>query len=167
MSTTVREHLAICPGSFDPLTEGHLDIIRRAACLFGRVIVAVGVDADKQPLFTVEERMDMAREACADLPNVEVASFRGLVVQYAREQGAVALVRGLRAISDFEREVQMALMNRKLAEEIHTVFLVTHPDYAFLSSSLVKEIHRLGGEIEDLVPPNVVARLREKLPPAG
>ena len=154
--------LAICPGSFDPLTEGHLDVIRRAACIFGRVIVAVGADGGKQPLFSLEERVEMARLACAALPNVEVDSFRGLVVEYARRRGAVALVKGLRAISDFEHEVQMALMNRKLAEDVQTVFLVTHPDYAFLSSSLVKEIFNLGGDIAGLVPPPVLERLKGK-----
>lgn len=166
MSDQLLQHIAVCPGSFDPITAGHVDIIGRAACLFGRVIVAVGVDAGKQHLFPVEERMEMAREACAAFPNVEVDSFSGLVVEYARQQDAVALVKGLRAISDFEREMQMALMNRRLAESLHTIFLVTHPDYAFLSSSLVKEIYRLGGDIDGLVPPGVVERLRARLRPA-
>ena len=157
------QHIAICPGSFDPLTAGHLDIISRAACLFGRIIIAVSDDAGKTHLFSVEERMAMAREACADLPNVEVDSFSGLVVEYAHRREAVALVKGLRAISDFEREMQMALMNRRLADDIHTVFLVTHPDYAFLSSSLVKDIFRLGGDMDDLVPPGVADRLRARL----
>ena len=163
MAEAMLQHIAVCPGSFDPLTMGHLDVITRAACLFGRVIVAAGEDAGKQHLFSLEERVTMAREACAHLPNVEVDSFSGLVVEYARKKGAVALVKGLRAISDFEHEVQMALMNRRLAEDLHTIFLVTHPDYAFLSSSLVKDIFRLGGAIEDLVPPGVPERLREKL----
>jgi len=156
------EHIAVCPGSFDPVTEGHLDVIRRAAHLFGQVIVAVGADGGKQPLFSLEERMEMVRVACADLPNVEVDSFAGLVVEYARRRGAVALVKGLRAVSDFEREVQMALMNRKLADDIHTVFLVTHPDHAFLSSSLVKEVYALGGEVGDLVPEVVLEKLKHK-----
>jgi pantetheine-phosphate adenylyltransferase len=162
MTDTPVEHIAVCPGSFDPITEGHLDVIRRAAHLFGRVIVAVGADGGKEPLFSVEERMEMARIACADLPNVEVDSFAGLVVEYARRRGAVALVKGLRAISDFEREVQMALMNRKLADELHTVFLVTHPDYAFLSSSLVKEVYYMGGNVTELVPPVVLERMKGK-----
>ena len=157
------EHLALCPGSFDPITNGHLDVIHRAARLFGRVIVAVGTDGEKDPLFPVPERVELAREACRDLPNVEVDSFSGLVVEYARRHGAVALVKGLRAVSDFEREVQLALMNRQLEENLHTVFLVTHVQYAFLSSSLVKEICRLGGAIDGLVPPLVAQRLREKL----
>jgi pantetheine-phosphate adenylyltransferase len=163
MSQPIPEHIAVCPGSFDPLTQGHLDVIRRAANLFGRVIVAVAEDAGKDHLFTVEERVEMAQAACVELDNVRVDSFSGLVVEYARGQGAVALVKGLRAVSDFELEVQMALMNRKLADDLHTVFLVTHSDYAFLSSSLVKEICRLGGEIDDLVPPPVAARLRARL----
>ena len=167
MSETPLQHIAICPGSFDPITEGHLDVIRRAAHLFGRVIVAIGADGGKQPLFSREERVEMARLACADLPNVEVDSFEGLVVEYARRRGAVALVKGLRAISDFEREVQMALMNRKLAEDVHTVFLVTHPDYAFLSSSLVKEIFSLGGDIAGLVPGVVLERLKSKIAGRG
>ncbi len=162
MSDTTLQHLAVCPGSFDPITEGHLDVIRRAAKLFGRVIVAIGADGGKSPLFSLEERVEMARVACADLPNVQVDSFEGLVVEYARRQGAVALIRGLRAISDFEREVQMALMNRKLAEDVNTVFLVTHSDYAFLSSSLVKEIFNLGGDISEFVPKVVLEGLRQK-----
>ncbi len=163
MTVNPVEHIAICPGSFDPITAGHLDVIRRAAHMFGRVIVAVGADGGKQPLFSLEERTEMARLACADLPNVEVDSFSGLVVEYARRQGAVALVKGLRAISDFEREVQMALMNRKLADELHTVFFVTHPDYAFLSSSLVKEVYSMGGDVSDLVPPAVLEQLGRKI----
>lgn len=157
------EHIAVCPGSFDPITEGHLDVIRRAACLFGRVIVAVAEEADKQHLFSVEERVEMARLACQGLAKVEVDSFTGLVVEYARQEGAVALVKGLRAVSDFEHEMQMALMNRNLAEGVHTIFLVTHSNYAFLSSSLVKEICRLGGDIDDLVPPVVAQQLHDRL----
>ena len=167
MEAPTEQQLALCPGSFDPITEGHLDVIRRAVHLFGRVIVAVACNADKQPLFTVEERVAMARSACQDLPNVEVASFEGLVVEYARRRGAKALVRGLRAVSDFEQEVQMALMNRRLAEDVHTVFLIAHPDHAFLSSSLVKEVCRLGGEVAGLVPAGVAARLRERLLSSG
>ena len=163
MTEQPLRHIAICPGSFDPITNGHLDVIRRAAELFGRVVVAVAEEAGKQHLFTAAERMEMARTACVHLANVEVDSFSGLVVEYARRRQAVALVKGLRAISDFEREVQMALMNRRLAGAIHTVFLVTHPDYAFLSSSLVKEICSMGGEIDELVPPGVAEKLCAKL----
>jgi len=156
------EHIALCPGSFDPITEGHLDIIRRASKMFGKVIVAVSAEAGKQALFSIAERVEMATEACHSISNTEVDSFSGLVVEYARKRGAVALVKGLRAVSDFEREVQMALMNRRLAPEVYTVFLVTHPDYAFLSSSLVKEIASLGGDVEALVPASVLRRLRSK-----
>lgn len=167
MNSESAEHVALCPGSFDPITEGHLDIIRRASEMFSKVIVAVAEDASKKPLFSLSERVEMAVEACRDLPNVGVDSFSGLVVECARQRGAIALVKGLRAVSDFEREVQMALMNQRLAPEIHTVFLVTHPDYAFLSSSLVKEIGSLGGDIEALVPAPVLKRLREKLESSG
>jgi len=163
VSSELLEHIAICPGAFDPITEGHVDIIRRASKMFGKVIVAVAEDADKDPLFSRAERVQMVAEACRDLANVEVDSFSGLVVEYARQQGAVAIVKGLRAVSDFEREMQMALMNRQLAPKVHTVFFVTHPDYAFLSSSLVKEVASLGGDIAKLVPPSVWPRLREKL----
>lgn len=162
MSGESLEHIALCPGSFDPITEGHLDIIRRASKMFAKVIVAVSAEAGKQPLFSVGERVEMATEACHSISNTEVDSFSGLVVEYARKRGAVALVKGLRAVSDFEREVQMALMNRRLAPEVYTVFLVTHPDYAFLSSSLVKEIASLGGDVEALVPASVLRRLRSK-----
>ncbi len=162
MSGESLEHIALCPGSFDPITEGHLDIIRRASKMFGKVIVAVSAEAGKQALFSIAERVEMATEACHSISNTEVDSFSGLVVEYARKRGAVALVKGLRAVSDFEREVQMALMNRRLAPEVYTVFLVTHPDYAFLSSSLVKEIASLGGDVEALVPASVLRRLRSK-----
>ena len=155
--------IAVFPGSFDPITNGHLDVVARGLTIFDQIVVAILINAEKKPLFSVEERVAMARAACAHLPNVEVDSFGGLVVEYARHRGAVALVKGLRAISDFEREVQMALMNRRLADDIYTVFLVTHPDYAFLSSSLVKDVFRLGGDIEDLVPPGVAEKLRAKL----
>lgn len=163
MSSELLQHIALCPGAFDPITEGHLDIIRRASEIFSKVIVAVADDAGKQSLFSVSERVEMATEACRTLSSVEVDSFSGLVVEYARKRSAVALVKGLRAVSDFEREVQMALMNRRLAPEVHTVFLVTHPDYAFLSSSLVKEIVSMGGDVEALVPASVLRRLRTKL----
>ncbi len=157
-----KVHIAIYPGSFDPITNGHLDVIERARHLFGRVIVAVSADAGKQHLFSVEERVAMARDACADMPEVEVDSFEGLVIEYARSRAAVAIVKGLRAVSDFEREMQMALMNRRLAPELHTVLLVAHTDYTFLSSSLVQEVSSLGGDVADLVPPAVQRRLAEK-----
>ena len=163
MSSELLEHIAICPGAFDPITEGHVDIIRRASEMFGKVIVAVAEDADKDPLFSQAERVQMAAEACRDLANVEVDSFSGLVVEYARQQGAVAIVKGLRAVSDFEREMQMALMNRQLAPELYTAFLVPHPDYAFLSSSLVKEVASRGGEVSQFVPDAAYKRLQDKV----
>jgi len=125
--------------------------------------VAVAEDSDKEPMFSVAERVAMTREACQDLPNVEVDSFDGLVVEYAKQQGAVALVKGLRAVSDFEREMQMAWMNRQLAPELYTVFLVPHPDYAFLSSSLVKEVASQGGEVSQFVPDAVYKRLQDRV----
>ncbi len=163
MTTPKTEHVAICPGSFDPITEGHMDVIRRASQMFGKVLVAVTEDSDKAPMFSVAERVAMAREACQGLPNVEVDSFAGLVVEYAKRCGAVALIKGLRAVSDFDREMQMAWMNRQLAPELYTVFLVPHPDYVFLSSSLVKEVASRGGEVRQFVPDAAYKRLQDKV----
>ncbi len=163
MTTPKTEHIAICPGSFDPITEGHMDVILRASQMFGRVFVAVTEDSEKEPMFSVAERVAMAREACQELSNVEVDSFEGLVVDYARQRGAVALIKGLRAVSDFEREMQMAWMNRQLAPELYTVFLVPHPDYVFLSSSLVKEVASRGGEVSQFVPSAAYKRLQDKV----
>ena len=163
MNKDSLQRIAVCPGSFDPITEGHMDVIRRASEMFGKVYVAIAEDPGKVPLFSVAERMQMAGEACADLANVEVDSLPGLVVEYAQQQGAVALVKGLRAVSDFDREMQMAWMNRQLAPQLYTVFLVPHPDYAFLSSSLVKEVARMGGDVSGFVPTPVLDRLRDKL----
>ncbi len=163
MTTSKTGHIAICPGSFDPITEGHMDVILRASQMFGRIFVAVTEDSEKEPMFSVAERVAMAREACQDLSNVEVDSFEGLVVDYARQRGAVALIKGLRAVSDFEREMQMAWMNRQLAPELYTVFLVPHPDYAFLSSSLVKEVASRGGNVSQFVPAAVYKRLQNKV----
>ncbi len=140
-----------------------MDVVRRAAQMFGKLYVAVAQDTDKAPMFALAERVAMAREACAGLPNVEVDSFAGLVVEYAQQLGAVALVKGLRAVSDFEREMQMAWMNRHLAPEVYTVFLVPHPDFAFLSSSLVKEVAAAGGDVSKFVPAVVLARLHDKI----
>jgi pantetheine-phosphate adenylyltransferase len=163
MSEDRRVRVAVCPGTFDPITYGHIDVIARAAQLFDRVVVSVAVDSGKAPLFTVEERVELARGACRDLANVTVDHFDGLIVEHAKEHGAAALVKGLRVVSDFEREMQMSLMNRALAEEIPTVFLMTHADYAFLSSSLVKEVFGLGADVSAFVPPDVEAALRAKL----
>ena len=154
---------AIYPGSFDPLTNGHLDVIRRAAKLFDRVVVAVAVNESKHPLFTLEERVALVREAVAHLPHVEADSFGGLLVDYVREQKAQAIVRGLRAVSDFEFEFQMALMNRKLDEKVETIFMMPKDTYTFLSSRIVKEICRLGGDVSAFVPANVQVELQKKL----
>ena len=154
--------LAIYPGSFDPITNGHLDIIQRAACLFDHLIVAVLENPSKQPLFTVEERMEMIRESTGDLGNVEVASFYGLLVDYAKVKEAGAIVRGLRAISDFEFEFQLAAMNHKLYPDVETVFMMTNTEYSFLSSSAIREAASFGGCVAGLVPPVVVKQLKKK-----
>lgn len=154
--------IAVYPGSFDPITNGHLNIVRRAVRLFDRVVVAVAVNSEKQGLFTLEERMELIRGAVAQMPQVEVDSFEGLLVDYMRRRGARIVVRGLRAVSDFEYEFQMAHMNRKLYPEMETVFLVTGAEEFFISSHLVKEVARLGGCVEGLVPENVRDALMKK-----
>ncbi len=158
-----RALTAVYPGSFDPITNGHLDLIDRAAKLCDRLIVTVLRNEQKQPLFTVEERMDMLREVVRRYPNVEVDSFDGLLVAYAQAKGARLVVRGIRAISDYEYELQMALMNRRLSPDIETVFLMAGEAYSFISSRLVKEVIRLGGNISGLVPEPVVARLEARV----
>ena len=155
----------IYPGSFDPLTNGHLDVVERASKLFDRVIVAVAANADKQPMFTQSERKRQITAAVKSQINVEVASFDGLLVDVADQHRAQAIIRGLRAVSDFEFEFQLALMNRKLNEEIETIFMMPRESYTFLSSRLVKEIAGLGGDISAFVPPNVERALRRKLKP--
>ena len=157
-----KQNVIIYPGSFDPLTNGHLDLINRAARLFDQVIVAVLKHDSKQPLFSPQERMEMLEEAVSGLPNVRIDSFDNLLVDYARQQGAQLILRGIRAVSDYEYELQMALMNRKLDPQLETIFMLPAEAYSYLSSRLVKEVHRLGGDIRDLVPPLVEARLREK-----
>jgi pantetheine-phosphate adenylyltransferase len=153
---------ALCPGSFDPPTHGHIDVIQRAASIFDQVTVAVVRNPSKSALFTTEERVVLLEEVLADTPGVEVASFEGLLVQFARDRGADVIVKGLRAMSDFDYELQMAQMNFRL-EEFDTVFIATNPEYGYLSSSLVREVARLGGSIEDLVPPVVAKALAERL----
>ena len=153
---------AIYPGSFDPITAGHLDVIDRAARLFDEVIVAVAHNDQKKSMFTTEERMALIRENTASVGNIRVASFDGLLVDFARRENAAAVVRGLRAVSDFEFEFQMALMNRKLEPAIETIFLTPREEYTYLSSRIVKEIARLGGNVEAFVPPSVARALREK-----
>jgi pantetheine-phosphate adenylyltransferase len=156
------ETIAIYPGSFDPLTSGHVDIIRRGSHVFERIVVGILLNLDKSPLFTVAERVDIAREVFAGYSNVEVDTFAGLLVEYARRKGASVIVRGLRAISDFEYEMQMALMNRHLNPNVETVFMMPAEPYTYVSSRLVKEVVALGGSVHGLVPEVVEARLREK-----
>ena len=153
----------IYPGSFDPFTNGHLDVVERAAKLFDRVIVAVAQNTDKQTLFTQTERKRQIATVLDDLPNVEVTEFKGLLVEFAKAQKAQAIIRGLRAVSDFEFEFQLALMNRKLEEEIETIFMMPREAYTFLSSKLVKEIAQLGGDVSAFVPANVEQALQGKL----
>jgi pantetheine-phosphate adenylyltransferase len=156
------EKIAIYPGSFDPLHNGHVDIIRRGARLFDRIVVAILLNIEKSPLFTVAERGEIAREVFRDHPNVEVDTFDGLLVEYARRKRACAIVRGLRAISDFEYEMQMALMNRNLNPEVETVFMMPAETYTYVSSRIVKEVVALGGSVTNLVPSIVDDRLRKK-----
>jgi pantetheine-phosphate adenylyltransferase len=154
---------AIYPGSFDPLTNGHLDVVQRAAKLFDRVIVAVAKNEGKNPLFTLQERLVLVKDAVAHLPNAEADTFDGLLVDYVVQKKAQAIVRGLRAVSDFEFEFQLALMNRKLNENVETIFMMPKDTYTFLSSRIVKEIARLGGDVSQFVVPNVQAALQRKL----
>jgi pantetheine-phosphate adenylyltransferase len=160
----MKSVLAIYPGSFDPVTNGHLDLIERGSNLFDRLLVAVLRNLEKDPLFALTERVEMLREVTRPWPNVEVDVFDGLLVDYARRKNARVLLRGIRAISDYEYELQMALMNRKLEPQIETVFLMPAEAYSYLSSRLVREIARLGGSIQGLVPPIVEQRLRAKVP---
>ena len=152
---------AVCPGSFDPVTNGHVDVIARAAGLYDELVVAVLVNPGKAGLFTVEERIELLRDACADLPNVTVDSFHGLLVDYCQEHGIPVIVKGLRAVGDFEYELQMAQMNRELAG-IETLFVPTAPQVGHLSSSLVKQIATFGGDVSSLVPKGVLDRLLAK-----
>ena len=155
--------VAIYPGTFDPLTNGHVDIITRGARLFDRIIVAVLVNAEKSPLFTMTERVEIARSVFTGLPNVEVDTFDGLLVDYVERRGAQVIVRGLRAVSDFEFEFQMALMNRRLNDKIETVFMMPAEQYSYISSRLIKEVFSLGGRVHGLVPDMVEQRLRDKV----
>ena len=155
--------LAVYPGSFDPLTNGHVDIISRGARLFDRIIVAILVNAEKSPLFTMDERVDITRSVFKTHSNVEVDTFDGLLVDYVERRNAQVIVRGLRAVSDFEFEFQMALMNRRLRPQIETVFMMPAEQYTYISSRLIKEVFRLGGRVNGLVPELVEQRLREKV----
>ncbi len=154
---------AIYPGSFDPITNGHLDVIHRAGQLFDRVIVAVARNSEKQPMFSVEERMALIQEALGERKQFTVTHFNGLLVDFAEQSGAAAIIRGLRAVTDFEYEFQMALMNHRLKPKVETVFLAAQEAYTYLSSRLLKEVARLGGEIASLVPPHVATALHRKL----
>jgi pantetheine-phosphate adenylyltransferase len=158
---TAKVRRALCPGSFDPVTNGHLDIIARCADLYDEVVVAVFVNQYKSGLFSVDERRDMLLEVTAQYPNVVIDTFEGLVVDYCRVNDIPVIVKGLRAVSDFDYELQMAQMNRGLAG-VDTLFMPTNPEYSFLASSLVKEIARWGGDVTSLVPPNVLKRLQER-----
>lgn len=157
---------ALYPGSFDPITNGHLDVLQRAAGLFDELVVAVARDNAKQSLFTLDERVALLQEATQHIPNLRVLPFQGLLVDFARQEGAMALVRGLRAVSDFEFEMQLALMNRKLEPNLEILFLMPREELTYISSRLVKEISRLGGNVTQFVPPNVAAALQQKHFPA-
>lgn len=151
------------PGSFDPVTNGHLDVACRASRIFDKLIIAVAANAEKNPMFTPEERMGMLKEACADMKNVEVSSFNGLLVNALPDFGACAVIRGLRAVSDFEYEFQMALMNRELNDHCETLFMMPRVEYSFVSSRLIKEIAKCGGDISSFVPPHVCRAIKMKL----
>jgi pantetheine-phosphate adenylyltransferase len=159
----MAEIVAIYPGSFDPITNGHLDLIERGSRLFDRLVVAVLTNLEKEPLFTVAERVEMLQEVTRDIPNVSVDTFHGLLVDYARQKHAQALLRGIRAFTDYEYELQMALMNRKLEPALETVFLMPALSMTYVSSRLVREVFRLGGSVKDLVPPLVEERLHQKI----
>lgn len=154
-----RRLIAIYPGSFDPLTNGHLDLIARGSRLVDHLIVAILQNTGKQPLFSIPERAEMIQEATAGLPNVEVESFEGLLVDYAARRRANAILRGIRAVSDYETELQMALLNRRMRPETETIFLMAREEYSFISSRMIKEIITLGGDVSTFVPPSVAARL--------
>jgi pantetheine-phosphate adenylyltransferase len=154
--------ISVCPGSIDPVTYGHLDIIRRAAVVYDKVIIAVLKNASKNPLFSIDERKQMLEEVTKDLPNVEVDSFDDLLINYMNEKKAHVIIKGLRAVSDFEYELQMASLNRKLSDQIETFFMMSSTQYSYLSSSIVKQIAQFDGPISDLVPPEVEVALRAK-----
>jgi pantetheine-phosphate adenylyltransferase len=160
----VAPRTALFPGTFDPVTNGHVDVICRATRLFDRIVVAIGTNTTKSPAFNTEERLSQLRRVCRDMPNVEVGSFDGLLTEAVDELNAVAVIRGLRAVSDFEYEFQMALMNRELSPTCETLFLMPRPEYLFVSSTMIREIARLGGDITPFVPaairPEVEARFR-------
>jgi pantetheine-phosphate adenylyltransferase len=155
--------IAVYPGSFDPITNGHLDVVRRALTVFDRLVIAVAINPAKQGLFTRDERVDLIREVTSDLPEVEVVAFEGLLADYCRERGVTSVVRGLRAVSDFDYEFQMHTMNKRLNPEIDTFFMMTSEEYFYLSSRLVKDVFAFRGSVEGLVPPEVARRMKAKL----
>lgn len=159
--------LAVYPGTFDPLTNGHLDIIRRGARMFDRVLVSILENEGKSPLFSIAERKELIVRCVAGTPGVEVHSFSGLLVDFMRKMGATTVIRGIRAVSDYEYELQMALMNRELNPEVETIFMLPSVEYTFVSSRLLKEVFRLGGDIAHLVPPPVLEALKARLPVSG
>jgi pantetheine-phosphate adenylyltransferase len=159
----MKTSIAIYPGSFDPVTNGHLDLIERGEKMFDKLIVAVLKNVDKEPLFSLDERIDMLREVTKHWESVEIDVFQGLLVEYARKRGAAVILRGIRAVSDYEYELQMALMNRKLEPRLETVFMLPGETYSYLSAKLVREIAHLGGPLTGLVPPSVEKRLRAKV----
>jgi pantetheine-phosphate adenylyltransferase len=154
--------IAIYPGTFDPVTNGHIDIVLRAKDIFDKVFVSIGINPGKTPLFSVDERYDLLRESLVDIAEVEISTYSGLLVSHAKEKGAVAIIRGLRALSDFDYEFQLALMNRKLAEEITTVFLMPNEKYTYVNSSLIRNLSQLGQDVSDFVPSNVQEALKKK-----
>lgn len=157
------ERAALYPGSFDPVTKGHLDIIKRSSKMFDKLYISVLNNSAKNCSFSIEERMEMLRKCTADIPNVEICTFDGLLVDHAAELGVIAIIRGLRAVTDFDYEFQMALTNKKIDKNIETIFLITNYKYIFLSSSIVKEIARNGGDIVEFVPPAVLGDIEERL----
>jgi pantetheine-phosphate adenylyltransferase len=164
MDSAAPSHIiAVYPGSFDPVTNGHLDLIARGAKIFDRLIVAVAKNVEKEPLFTVHERVEMLEAVTFEFKNVEIDVFSGLLMDYAREKGARVVLRGIRAVSDYEYELQMAMMNRKIEPDIETVFMMPGEAYSYVSSRLVRELARLGGPVKDMVPPLVEERLRGKV----
>lgn len=154
---------AIYPGSFDPITNGHLDIIRRSAAIFDHLIVAVSVNHSKKPLFTIDERIDLIKKVTEDIKNIEIVTFEGLLADYAKLREAKVIIKGLRAVTDFEYEFQMALLNKSLNQDTETLFMATSQNYSFLSSSIVKEIGALGGDLTGLVPEKIMNEIKQKL----
>jgi len=159
----MTNHIAIYPGTFDPITNGHIDLVHRASRLFDKVIVAIASSAEKKPVLPLEERIQLSEDALGGLNNIEVCGFSVLLVEFMKQKGATVIIRGLRAVSDFEYEFQLASMNRHLDDQIETVFLTPAEQYSYISSSLVREIARLGGDVSPFVPANVVAALKKQL----